>query len=106
MIRSHTVAVRAQQRNDASSRFGAFTNNVQSRVQVFRKRVEDARGPVAKDNLNRLIAIATVDTKFVSDLVKDLDQFHKDVFESLKPVVKPGQGTMVETIDESDNVFK
>lgn len=102
------LCVRAQQqRNDASSRLNAFTSTVQGRVQLFRKKVEDSRGPAAKDNLNKFIAIATADAKFVSDFVKDLDQFHKDVFESLKTSTstKP-EDTSIEVVRDETNVFK
>lgn len=99
------IHIRAQQKNDMGSRIGAFTSNVQGRVQVFRKKLEDARGPVAKDNVNKFIAIAAADTKFVSDFVKDLDQFHKDVFETIKSSPQP-EHVVVEVVDAEENVFK
>lgn len=68
-------------------------------VQSLRKKLEDARAPVVREQLSKAIAIANNDIKFINDVIKELDVFHKGLVnreQKPAPVVK----------ENEENIFK
>jgi len=106
MILARTsLRVRAQQQPPASQQ-PSKVSQVTANVQSFRKRVEESRSPIAKDNWNKVAFMASADAKFASDILKDLDQFHKNVFEIWKGSDKNETSTAIVPVESSDNIFK
>lgn len=101
MSRSSCVSVRAQQQTSKSSA---------ANVQAFRKKFEDARAPVVRDSWNKLVAIASVDTKYAGEFFKELDVFHKNIVEGWKNGNKSSAGesslVVVTKSDDEENIFK
>lgn len=52
-----------------------------SPISVLRKKLEAKRSSILKDNFNKLTMIATIDTKFFTETLTELDILHKDFFE-------------------------
>ena len=57
----------------ASSKDNSQKNNIVAARKLF----ENKRLVSLKENVNKLILIATADTKEISDFVKELDELHK-----------------------------
>lgn len=57
----------------AASRY----NSPKNHIVAARKLFESKRLVSLKENVNKLILIATADTKEISDFVKELDELHK-----------------------------
>ena len=57
-------------------------------INVARKAFEKRRLASAKENFNKLMLIATSDTKDITDFVTELDKLHKERFESWMPAAK------------------
>lgn len=95
------------------------SNSSVNRVQVLRKRFENARAPVTRDHVTKVATIASVDIKFITEFFNELDEFHKEVFNSLNlPLTKsfavakpnvdeaPINGEKGEDGDGEPNIFK
>jgi len=52
-------------------------NSPKNNIVAARKLFESKRLVSLKENVNKLILIATADTKEISDFVKELDELHK-----------------------------
>lgn len=71
----------------------------------LRKKVEAERAPVLKENLNKLASIASVDVKFLQDLVKELDVKHKEWFDEQKKKNNKKTQSNDNDNDEDINIF-
>ena len=92
-------------------RCDAAASKPPSPVSVFRKGVESKRSVMLKDNYNKLLAIATADTKFLSDTLVALDAMHKEMFEKIKTKTTTSDdseevGVVKVADDDGDNIFK
>ena len=83
-------------RCDATKRFGEF-----------RRKVETKRTVVLKDHVNKLAAIGTAEVKEVTDLLKELDEIHRDIFKSLTSKVSSStSSSSSSTAVEPDSIFE
>lgn len=99
MSRSYCVRVCAQKQTSKSSA---------ANVQALRKRFEDARAPVVRDSWNKLVAIASIDTKFAGDVFKELDTFHKNIVDEWRNGTARDKSVALVTrsSDDEENIFK
>lgn len=77
-------------------------------VTVARKRFEAKRGVSLKENLNKLLVIATADIKEYGDFVKELDDIHrKEVKELFNKAKSSVVGDSAESVaeEEGENIF-
>lgn len=98
-----SLRVRAQQQQSSSP---SKVSQVTTKLQSFRKRVEDSRSPIAKDNWNKVAFMASADAKFANEVIKELDQFHKNVFEIWRGSKEEETSTAVVAEESKDNIFK
>lgn len=68
-------------------------------IQALRKRLEDARAPVVREQWTKTIAVANNDIKFINDVIKELDVFHKGL-------VNKEQSTAIVPKSADENIFK
>jgi hypothetical protein len=99
----------------SSVRVCASTKNnvIVKRAQFLRKKYETIRAPVVRENVTKISIIASNDIKFITDMFHEIDQFHRDVFNSLKPqdsTKSPVSQESVEALDkiedDGENIFK
>lgn len=99
-MRIRTVNVRA----DASPN----SNNKSSKIQIFRKKVEGQRNSELKENINKLIGIASGDTRFIKDTFDEISLIHKDIVDAIKnktdPKTEKRDNVNTDNIDET-NIF-
>ena len=62
----------------------ASSQKPQNSIAAARKAFEKRRTSSVKENFNKLVLIATSDTKEITDFMKELDELHKKQFESFK----------------------
>lgn len=76
-------------------------------VQVMRKKFENKRTVVAKQNLNSILAIATADLKDCTAVLKELDEFHKNKWSSVfkKEGVEETAAPSSEEASKDTNIF-
>ena len=72
-----------------------------SPIQLARKAYEKKRMVSLKENINKLITIATADTKEVVEFIKELDELHKK--ELMPNAVK--ETTVSEEQQDEENIF-
>lgn len=63
----------------------ATSQKPQNNIAAARKAFEKRRLASVKENFNKLVLIATSDTKEISDFVKELDELHKKHFDRTTP---------------------
>lgn len=81
----------------------ASAKNTESPIVRARKAFETKRMVSLKENLNKIVAIATADVKELTDFVKELDELHK---KELMPGKSKATEASVEEEDQSDeNIF-
>lgn len=73
MILARNLATRSATCRATSSRDNSPKNNIVAARKLF----ESKRLVSLKENVNKLILIATADTKEISDFIKELDELHK-----------------------------
>ncbi len=71
-----------------------------SLITNARKKFEKKRLETLKENINKLAFIATLDTKEITDFVKELDECHKEYFKS-----KKHDKTFKESSEDAENPF-
>jgi len=64
-------------RKSVTCRASSKDNAPKNHIVAARKLFESKRLVSLKENVNKLILIATADTKEISDFVKELDELHK-----------------------------
>lgn len=105
-----SLKVRCSKQDDAKS-FNATAKRVSVQAQTLRRKLEDTRAPVVRDNWNKVSAIAANDVKFANDVLKELDVFHKDILEQWKSTLTASTNSgstdvVVASDPSSDNIFK
>jgi hypothetical protein len=75
-------------------------NKPDSPIQTARKTFEKKRQITLKENINKLVTIATADTKELNEFLKELDVLHKK--ELMPNSVKTAESSESE---ESENIF-
>ena len=80
----------------------ATSQKPQNNITVARKAFESRRFISVKENFNKLVLIATSDTKEISDFMKELDLLHKKHFE--KTPTTPTTSTTDESSSD-ENIF-
>lgn len=82
----------------------ASAKKAESPIVRARKAFESKRMVSLKENLNKIVAIATADVKELTDFVKELDDLHKK--ELMPNKYKTSETSAVEEEDQSDeNIF-
>lgn len=81
------------------------TSQATAKMQVIRRKLEEARSPYVRDTFTKLSSIASTDSKFLSEVFTELDTFHKEMFDSV--FKKPATDVVVVAADaDSNNIFK
>jgi len=111
MILAKNLATRFTRstRSTRSAKCRASTDNSpKNNIVAARKLFESKRLVSLKENVNKLILIATADTKEISDFVKELDELHKKELNYNKKKSEEDADTpdSEDTLDSEESVLK
>lgn len=81
----------------------ASADKKENPISIARKAYEAKRTVTAKENLNKLLMIASSDIKELNEFIKDLDDIHK---KEMTEIVTKIQGKKKDEIVEDENIFK